>query len=72
MLAVCSTRRGDSCAQAQAFSQQALVMGVRVQVSGQDLSHGEINKNLGLAGNYTDTVEGFLATLSPALSSRLR
>ena len=72
MLAVCSTRRGDSCAQAQAFSQQALVMGVKVQVSGQDLSHGEINKNLGLAGNYTDTVEGFLATLSPALSSRLR
>lgn len=72
MLAVCSTRRGDSCAQAQAFSQQAIAMGVRVQVSGQDLSHGEINKNLGLAGSYTDTVEGFLATLSPALSSRLR
>jgi hypothetical protein len=69
---VCSSRRADACEQAQGFARQASALGVKVQVSAQDLSHGEINKNLGLEGSYTDTVEAFMMTLSPSLSGRLR
>jgi acetyl esterase/lipase len=72
MLAVCSSRRAEACEQAQSFARQATALGVRVQVSAQDLSHGEINKNLGLEGSYTDTVEAFMMTLSPSLYGRLR
>nr|WP_315463869.1 alpha/beta hydrolase [uncultured Rhodoferax sp.] len=72
MLAVCSSRREDSCAQAKAFSAQASTLGVRVLVSGQDLSHGEINQSLGRAGTYTEEVEAFMANLSPVLAQRLR
>ncbi|WNO03655.1 alpha/beta hydrolase [Rhodoferax mekongensis] len=72
MLAVCSTRREDSCAQAKAFSAHATTLGVRVQVSGHDLSHGDINKELGLASSYTEGVEVFMGTLSPQIAQRLR
>ncbi len=71
MLAVCSTRREDSCAQAKAFSAHATTLGVRVQVSGHDLSHGEINKELGTAGPYTQAVEQFMGGLSPVVAAAL-
>jgi len=72
LLAVCSSRRDESCGQARDFAAQATRLGVRAQVLPQDLSHGEINEQLGLPGNYTQAVEGFLGSLSPALASRLR
>jgi arylformamidase len=72
MLLVCSTRRDDSCNQAQAFTRKALRLGVRVEVSRQDLSHADINEQLGLPGDYTSAVERFMASLSPEVAQRLR
>lgn len=64
MLLVCSTKRQDQpCEQAYALAVQAAALGVRAEVSEQALSHGEINKELGLPGDYTDTVERFMGAL---------
>jgi acetyl esterase/lipase len=65
MLLVCSTTRRDKpCDAAHAFADQAAALGVRAEVSGQALSHGEINHNLGLPGAFTDTVERFMQSLT--------
>ena len=72
LLAVCSSQREESCDQARGFAAHAAQMGVRAQVLPQDLSHGDINAQLGLPGSYTQAVEDFLSSLSPALASRLR
>ena len=66
MLLVCSTTRRDKpCDQADAFAAKAAALGVRAEVSGQALSHKEVNQNLGLPGTYTDTVERFMQSLAP-------
>lgn len=71
MLAVCSSRRADSCAQADAFAAKADQLGVRAQVLRQNLSHRDINKKLGLPGAYTDAVEAFMASLDAEVAQRL-
>lgn len=71
MLAVCSTRRTDSCAQADALAQRAGQLGVRVSVLPQDLSHRDINQTLGLPGAYTEAVEAFMASLDPGVAQLL-
>ena len=71
-LAVCSSRRADSCGQAQAFAAKARGLGTRVQVLPEDLSHEEINATLGEPSSYTTAVDRFLASLDPALATRLR
>jgi hypothetical protein len=64
MLLVCSTTRRDKpCDAARAFAEQATALGVRVEVSGQALSHKEVNQTLGLPGAYTDMVEQFIQSL---------
>lgn len=68
MLAVCSSRRDDSCAQAQRYAAKAAAMGRKVQVLPQDLSHKQINHELGLAGPYTEAVDAFVRDLLPASS----
>jgi arylformamidase len=60
LLAVCSSRRSDSCPQARAFAAKASAMGGRVTVQPEDLSHGELNERLGASGAYTDRVDAFL------------
>lgn len=70
-LAVCSSRRSDSCAQAQAFAKKARGLGARVEVLPEDLGHGEINQTLGGTSAYTAAVDQFLASLDPALTTRL-
>lgn len=70
MLAVCSTRRSDSCAQADIFAEKAAQLGVRAQVLRQDLSHRDINQTLGLPGAYTVAVEAFMGSLDPSLAQR--
>jgi acetyl esterase/lipase len=60
MLLVCSTRRDYSCLQAQDFSAQAKTLGVFTQVQPEDLSHGEINKDLGGQSDYTNAVDDFI------------
>ncbi|MBK9345371.1 MAG: alpha/beta hydrolase [Burkholderiales bacterium] len=71
MLAVCSSRRSDACAQADVFAERAAQLGVRAQVLRQDLSHRDINQSLGLAGAYTDAVEAFMASLDAAVAKVL-
>jgi hypothetical protein len=64
LLLVCSTTRPDKpCDAARAFAEQAAALGVRAEILGQALSHGEINHDLGLPGAYTDTVERFMQSL---------
>lgn len=66
LLAVCSTQRRDQpCDQVHAFADKAKMLGVNVTIVEEDLSHSEVNSQLGLAGAYTDAVERFIATLSP-------
>lgn len=63
LLAVCSSQRQDSCAQANSFVAKASKLGMRSSSLPQDLNHMEINRNLGLPGAYTDAVETFLRSL---------
>jgi arylformamidase len=71
LLAVCSSRRPDSCRQAEAFAQRARALGDRVRVLPQDLSHRKINVRLGEDPSYTREVESFLAGLDPAFRRAL-
>lgn len=63
MLCVCSSRRVDSCHQAQAFADAARRSGSRVEVLALDLSHAELNDLLGTQGDYTDAVEVFIRSI---------
>lgn len=64
MYAVCSTQRKDNpCAAANSFMQKAIGYGDWVDVLPQNLSHGEINQQLGLPGSYTYAVERFMRAL---------
>ncbi|OUL31513.1 esterase [Nostoc sp. RF31YmG] len=66
MLAVCSTRRADSCAQARALSRRAAELGVPVEVLPEDLSHMQINRELGAASSYTAAVDRYIDGLVAA------
>lgn len=61
-LVVCSSLRGDSCPQAQAFAAKAAVLGGNVTVLEVALSHADLNDLLGAPGAYTDAVDAFLRT----------
>ncbi|WP_292932648.1 alpha/beta hydrolase [Noviherbaspirillum sp.] len=63
LLAVCSSRRTDSCPQARQFVSAEERLGVRASVLEQDLSHRQINEELGLPGAYTSEVEQFMHSL---------
>jgi acetyl esterase/lipase len=72
MLLVCSSLRSDNpCVQAHDFAAKAASLGVRVEVLEEPLSHGQINKRLGTPGAYTDAVESFMQSLSPAAMKAL-
>jgi arylformamidase len=60
MLVVCSSRRDDSCPQAESFVARAISLGVKATALAQDLSHRDINMRLGLEGAYTERVEAFM------------
>ncbi|WP_218645267.1 alpha/beta hydrolase [Aquitalea sp. LB_tupeE] len=60
LLAVCSSQRAQSCAQAEGLADRGRQLGVMVQVLPQALSHGQINQQLGVAGDYTRQVDRFL------------
>lgn len=63
VLAVCSSRRRDSCPQAHAFAAGARGLGSRASVLEEDLSHEQINQTLGEASAYTASVDGFIRRL---------
>lgn len=70
-LAVCSSRRADSCPQAHRFVAKAMKLGMRAQVLEQDLSHEQINQQLGMASDYTARVEAFMRSLDPSVARLL-
>jgi arylformamidase len=63
MLAVCSSRRKESCAQAEAFAAKANGLGGQVRVLREDLSHSEVNATLGAASDYTAQVDAFMQSV---------
>lgn len=70
---VCSTERPDHpCLQAQGMARHVQQLGGRAEVLPQELTHGEINAQLGLENAYTRAVEAFMATLDPVVALRLR
>lgn len=60
MLLVCSSRRKESCAQTRVFQAALAKTKAAAQIAAEDLSHREINVNLGLKGAYTQRVDAFL------------
>ena len=71
-LAICSELRKDKpCIQARAFTDKATSLGMRAQLLPEQLSHREVNVDLGEDNTYTRNVEAFLATLDPALRDLL-
>ncbi|HEY5335538.1 MAG TPA: hypothetical protein VIJ71_05895, partial [Mycobacteriales bacterium] len=64
LLLVCDSARANSCPQARGFATAADHLGARTQVSPIDLSHEDINKDVGTPGALTSTVDGFLHTLA--------
>jgi acetyl esterase/lipase len=63
MLLVCSTRRNDSCPQAQEFAAKVRRLGGRATVLPVDMKHGVLNTVLGEPSKYTTDVEGFIRSL---------
>ena len=63
ILAVCRMDSGDSCPANRAFAEKAATLCGKVDVLPMDLSHGEINKLLGLPGAYTTRVDDFMRSL---------
>lgn len=63
LLAICRKRGNQSCPANQAFALKARKLGGSVDVLPMDLSHGEINAQLGLPGAYTERVEEFMRGL---------
>ena len=64
MLLVCSSVRADKpCVEAHAFAEKAHGLGLRAEVSEQALSHRNINVTLGEPSAYTNTVDGFIASV---------
>lgn len=60
LLAVCSTRRRDSCPQAFDFVAKAKSFGARASVLQENLSHEQINETLGEEPAYTEAVDRFI------------
>ena len=60
LLIVCSSKRADSVAQSQRFAERAVEVGGSARVACMPLAHAEINQQLGLPGELTDTVDTFL------------
>lgn len=63
MLLVCSSQRILSCGQANDYAAKVAMLGGTVRLHSEDLSHMEINNNIGLEGEYTQTIDAFLASV---------
>jgi arylformamidase len=61
--AICRERGHESCPANRAFARKAGKLGGHVDVLPMALTHGEINRQLGLSGAYTDRVEDFMREL---------
>ena len=73
MQMVCSTQRADDpCQQSDAMARHVRNQGGRAEVLPQDLTHGEINAQLGLESDYTQAVEVFMGSLDAEVARRLQ
>jgi len=62
MMLVCALKRpDDSCGQSRDFAARLKAAGHAAQVVPENLKHGEVNSELGLPGEYTDKVDGFMS-----------
>lgn len=72
-LGVCSTsRQDDPCGQARAYADKSNSLNLKASVLPQPMSHGAINKELGLSGDYTREVEAFMTSLDPMVAGLLK
>jgi acetyl esterase/lipase len=60
---VCSENQENSCSQAEEFSKKIKKFASSVEVKKMNISHGEVNEQLGLDNQYTRDIEGFLSKL---------
>jgi acetyl esterase/lipase len=73
LLAVCSTQRADNpCVNAQDYANKATALGIQTKILQQNLSHSQINENLGKPGAYTDAVEEFMGSLDKTVNEMLK
>jgi hypothetical protein len=63
LLAICSSRRALSCPQARELARRAAALGRRFEVMPVDKSHGQVDRELGLPGAYTDQVSRWIAAI---------
>ncbi len=70
-LAICSTQSPTPCVEAEKFLKKAKSLGTHAELLTVDLSHGEINNELGKDSCYTSNVDDFLKKLSPGIASML-
>jgi len=70
-LAICSTRRRDSCLQATHFVKKAHSYAMSATVLPINLAHIAANTELGKQNKYTTTVDNFLLTLDPSINKLL-
>ncbi|MBN2145369.1 MAG: alpha/beta hydrolase [Candidatus Aureabacteria bacterium] len=71
ILLVCSSRRKDSCSQANKFALKAKSLGMKASLLKQDLSHRDVNRTLGKDSPYTRAVESFLSSLDETTAKLL-
>jgi len=63
MLAVCSSRRRESCPTSERFTAKANGLRGKARVLREDLSHGDIDATLGAPSDYTTQADAFMQTL---------
>lgn len=63
MLIVCSTKRKDSCPQAESYQEKAMLFQSDVRILKKALSHGDINLQLGLDQTYTKEIDDFISKI---------
>jgi arylformamidase len=71
LLVICSSQRNDSCPPARGFVEHAQHLGIHAQLRPEDRSHKAINQDLGLANDYSQAVEVFMAGLDSQVARRL-
>jgi len=71
-LGICNSNRPLSCGPNQDYAAKASSLGLRVEILGEPLRHGEINRELGKPGAYTDAVEAFMGSLDPTVKALLK
>ncbi len=73
MLLVCASDRGfptSPCDEARKLAKRAEALRVRMRVQPEPLDHGEINKDLGLASDYTGRVGAWIDQLTGVAKPR--